>query len=115
MTYSSTLALSRNTYQSRNANRVRFMRSVPRIGPISNIFILIVLGCILCVFYLSQVTQTNVYGFKLNSLLQQQSSLKSEYANLQVTQAQLQSINNVSGSSATKSMVPISPSYTAVN
>lgn len=115
MTYSSALALSRSNFQTTQANRVRFKTAKPRIGPISNVMILLILGAILCMFYLSQVTQTNVYGFQLNALNVQQSNLKSQYANLQVTQAQLKSVNSVTNNAATKSMVPISPSYTAVN
>lgn len=115
MTYSSSLALSRSQFSGRNRNSVNFRTSKKILGPISNTIILIVLACLLGLFYLSQVTKTNAYGFSLNSLQQQQTQLKNEYADLQVSSAQLQSVSRIQNSTVAQSMVPLSPSGTAVN
>lgn len=115
MTYSSSLALSRSQYSGRNHNSVSFRSKTKTLGPISNTIILIVLACLLGLFYLAQVTQTNAYGFSLNSLQQKQSQLKNEYADLQVSSAQLQSVSRVQTSSVAKTMTPLSPSASAHN
>ncbi len=115
MTYSSTLALSRSQYSGRNRNSVSFIARTRTLGPVSNTIILIVLACLLGLLYLAQVTKTNAYGFSLNSLQQQQNQLKSEYANLQVASAQLQSVSRAQNSQVAKSMVPLTPSATAQN
>lgn len=115
MTYSSSLALSRAQFAGRNRNSVSYRTKARTLGPISNTIILIVLACLLGLFYLAQVTKTNAYGFNLNSLQQQQNKLKSEYADLQVSSAQLQSIGRVQNSSVAKNMVPLTPSATAKN
>ena len=115
MTYSSSLALSRSQYVGRNRNSVSFRAKARTLGPISNTIILVVLACLLGLFYLAQVTKTNAYGFSLNSLQQKQSQLKTEYADLQVSSAQLQSVSRVQTSAVAKTMVPLTPSATAKN
>jgi cell division protein FtsL len=114
MTYSNTLALSRSQYGSKHKNTAIY-RAKAKAFPISNTIILIVLACLLGLFYLSQVTKTNTYGFTLNSLQQKQTALKNEYANLQVDSAQLQSVGRTQNSSVSRSMVPINPSSSAEN
>lgn len=115
MTYSSSLALSRSQFSGRNQNSVSFRTNVRTLGPISNTIILIVLACLLGLFYLAQVTKTNAYGFSLNSLQQQQTKLKMEYSDLQVSSAQLQSVSNAQNSSVAQKMTPLTPSATAHN
>ena len=115
MTYSSSLALSRSQFAGRNRNSVSFRARTRTLGPISNTIILIVLACLLGLFYLSQVTKTNAYGFSLNNLQQKQTQLKNEYADLQVTSAQLQSVSRAQTSNVAKNMVPLTPSATAKN
>lgn len=115
MTYSSSLALSRAQFSERNRNSVSFQTRAKALGPISNTIILIVLACLIGLFYLAQVTKTNAYGFSLNNLQQQQTALKNENANLQVSSAQLQSVSKAQTSTVAKNMVPITPSATAIN
>jgi hypothetical protein len=109
MTYSSSIAASRRGYVRRNQNSVRFSDSARTLGPISNTIILIVLACLVGLLYLTQVTKTNGYGYTINNLQQQQSQLKDQKANLQVTSARLQSLNRVSASDAAKGMVSVAP------
>jgi cell division protein FtsL len=114
MTYSNTLELSRSQYTRRNSNLVSYKTKTKSFS-ISNTIILIVLACLLGLFYLSQVTKTNDYGFTLNSLQQKQTNLKNEYANLQVESAQLQSVSRLQNNPVNKSMVPVNPSSSAEN
>jgi len=115
MTYSSSLALSRSQFASRNVNSVSFARAEHKLGPISNTLILIVLACLLGLLYLTQVTKTNAYGYKINSLQQQQAQLKSENNDLEVASARLQSLDRTASSDVAKNMVSVAPSDTVQN
>lgn len=110
MTYSSSTSMSRRTYARRNQNAVSFVDAAKTLGPISNTIILIVLACFVGLLYLTQVTKTNSYGYTINGLHEQQSQLKSEKANLEVTAARLQSLDRVAQSSVAKSLVSVAPS-----
>jgi hypothetical protein len=113
MTYSSSLALGRQRTvgrMGRQQNTISFRRQERTLGPISNTIILIILACFLGLLYLTQVTKTNVYGYKINDLQQQQAQLQTQHDNLEVTSARLQSLDRVQTSSVAKSLTPITPS-----
>jgi len=110
MTYSSSVAASRRGYVRRNQNSVSFAASARTLGPISNTIILIILACLVGLLYLTQVTKTNGYGYTINNLEQQQSQLKDQKANLEVSAARLQSLQRVSTSNAAKNLVSVAPS-----
>jgi hypothetical protein len=112
MTYSSSLALSRQQYSGRHKNAVTFRASERTLGPISNTIILIVLACLLGLMYLTQVTKTNAYGYTINDLKVKQSALQSKHDDLEVASARLQSLDRVKNSSVAAAMVPTSPSDT---
>lgn len=109
MTYSSSVAASRRGYARRNQNAVSFVASARTLGPVSNSIILIVLACLIGLLYLTQVTKTNSYGYTINSLQTQQSQLRDEKANLEVTAARLQSLNRVANSEVAKGLVSVVP------
>lgn len=110
MTYSSSVAASRRGYVRRNQNSVSFAASARTLGPISNTIILIVLACLVGLLYLTQVTKTNGYGYSINNLEQQQSVLKDQRSNLEVSAARLQSLDRVAASNAAKNLVSVAPS-----
>ena len=93
----------------RNQNSVSFRPRDTRLGPVSNTIILIVLGCLLGLLYLTQVTKTNAYGYAINSMEEQKTSLTTEQNDLHVTSARLQSIERVQNSAQAKSMVAAAP------
>ena len=109
MTYSSSIATSRQGYARRGQNAVSFMAATKTLGPISNTIILIVLACLIGLLYLTQVTKTNSYGYTINSLQQQQIKLKDQKANLQVSSARLQSLERVASSDEAKGLVSVAP------
>lgn len=115
MTYSSSVSMSRRQYVKRNQNAVSFQEQVRVLGPVSNTVILIVLACLIGLLYLTQVTKTNTYGYKINQLEQQQSDLRSQKADLEVNAARLQSLERVKTSAPAKSLVSVSPSGTIQN
>jgi hypothetical protein len=110
MTYSSSIAASRRGYVRRNQNSVRFSSSSRSLGPVSNTIILIVLACLVGLLYLTQVTKTNGYGYTINYLQEQQSQLKDQKSNLEVTAARLQALDRVASSDVAKNMVSVAPS-----
>jgi len=113
MTYSSSLAVGRQSAGlTRNQNTAKFRSRDKAIGPISNTVILIVLACLVGLLYLAQVTKTNAYGFKINSLQQKQSQLNDEHDDLQVAAARLQSVDRIQASQVASTMTPAAPTAT---
>ena len=116
MTYSSSLSLGRRgAFARRNQNVVSFRAKETKLGPISNTIMLVILACLLGLLYLTQVTKTNAFGYKINSLQQQQAQLQSEHNDLQVSSARLQSLDRVASSAAAKNLVAVAPSATVTN
>lgn len=115
MTYSSTLAMNRQRYGGRNQNRTSFRATTRTIGPVSNTIMLIVLACILGLLYLTQVTKTNAFGYRINDLQQQQAALSQQHDDLEVTAARLQAVDRVQNSAVAQSLVSVAPSTTLQN
>lgn len=110
MTYSSSVAMSRRMVGRRNQNTVSFAARAQSLGPVSNTIVLIVLACLIGLLYLTQVTKTNGYGYTINSLQTQQTKLKDQKADLEVTAARLRSLDRVASSNVAKNLVPAAPS-----
>lgn len=115
MTYSSTLAMNRQRFSSRNQNTTSFRAQERTLGPVSNTIILIMLACLLGLLYLTQVTKTNAFSYRINGLQQQQSQLKTEHDELEVSSARLQSLARVKDSPVAKNLVSVTPSATIKN
>lgn len=115
MTYSSSLAMSRQRYASRNQNAVSFASAAKGFGPISNTIVLIVLACILGLLYLTQVTKTNAFGYKINGLRAQASALKSEHDELEVASARLQALDRTRSSAVSNNLVSVVPATVVQN
>ncbi len=115
MTYSSSLAMGRQRYATRNQNAISFKRELKGFGPISNTIVLIVLACILGLLYLTQVTKTNAYGYKINSLRTQASTLQTEHDELEVASARLQALDRAKNSAVSNSLVSVAPTSVVQN
>ena len=109
MTYSSTMALGRQQLVARGQNSVSFRPKDKRLGPVSNTIVLIVLACLLGLLYLTQVTETNAYGYTINNLQHKQASLQSERDDLAAASARLRSLDTVKNSAEAKAMVAVAP------
>lgn len=107
MTYSSSLAMGRERYARRNQNTAVFVKDKKGFGPISNTIILIVLSCLLGLLYLTQVTKTNAFGYKINELRNESESLQVEHDELEVASARLQSLERAKNSSVANGMVSV--------
>jgi len=79
------------------------------LGPVSNTIILLALACLIGLLYLTQVTKTNSYGYQINTLKEQQSVLRDQKADLEISSARLRSLDRVAESSVAKSLVPATP------
>lgn len=125
MTYSSSLALSRQRLASRsmrsssvmgarrawgkNQNTASFREQEARLGPVSNTIMLIILACLFGLMYLTQVTKTNAYSYEINELQTRAEVLKNEHAELEVASARLQALERAKNSQANKSLVTVAP------
>jgi hypothetical protein len=127
MTYSSSLALSRQRLASRsqrssstfgsrswgkNQNTTTFRDQEQRLGPVSNTIMLIILACLFGLLYLTQVTKTNAYSYEINELQTRAETLKNEHAELEVASARLQALERAKNSEANKSLVTVAPTAT---
>ena len=115
MTYSSSLSVNRQRFAVKNQNTTTFRADEKALGPISNTIILIVLACVLGLMYLTQVTKTNAYGYKINSLTTEATQLQQEHDELEVASARLQSLNRVKNSEAAKNLLSVPPAGTINN
>jgi len=115
MTYSSSLAMSRQRYSAKQQNTTRFSANERTLGPVSNTIMLILLACLLGLLYLTQVTKTNALSYRINDLKQQQAQLKTEHEDLSVSVARLQSLERVKNSETAKTLVSLSSSGTVQN
>lgn len=110
MTYSSSLAVGRQRYAVRSQNINSLRDKNKTIGPISNTIILIVLTCLVGLLYLTQVTKSNAFSYKINDLKTQQASLREEHDQLTVVSARLQSQDRIKDSQVAKRLVSARPS-----
>lgn len=89
------------------------MREQARVlGPITNTVLLLVLACLLGLFYLSQVTKVNANGYRIDSLQKEYTSLQKEHDELELSAAKLQSLDRVASSEEANKLVAVSPTKT---
>lgn len=112
MTYSSSLAAGRQRYATRSQNTTSFKARSKAIGPVSNTIILIVLICLVGLLYLTQVTKTNAYSYRINDLKQQQAALRTEHDQLTIDAARLQAQERIKNSEVAATLVSVAPAAT---
>jgi hypothetical protein len=103
------MSMGRAQYAQRNQNTTSFRGTKKGIGPVSNTIVLIVLACLLGLFYLAQVTKTNSFGYQINELTQKHSALQEEHDQLEVASARLQALDRVQNSKQADSLVSVAP------
>lgn len=115
MTYSSTLAVNRNRFAPRNQNTTSFKTQTRSLGPVSNSIMLIMLACVLGLLYLTQVTKTNAFGYRLNELQERHASALERHDELEIASARLQSMERVKNSEVANNLVSVASSGTVQN
>lgn len=103
------MSVGRNRYARRNQNSISFKKESLRLGPISYAVVLVILACLLGLVYLTQVTKTNAYSYQIKKLQNEQSNLKEQRDELEVTAARLQALDTIKKSSQAISLVSIAP------
>lgn len=88
----------------RNQNMYRSQARL-QLGPTSVGFVTIAIIAILALLYLTQITKTSVYGYKLSDLTQKQAKLSMAQQELQVQAARLQAIQTIQSSPTVSKMV----------
>ena len=76
-------------------------------GPVSSTLMLVCLVILLGLMYLSQVTKTSTFNYKISNLEQKQSQLQSKKDNLSIDAARLQSIAEAKKASETAGLTPV--------
>ncbi len=112
MTYSSSASVNRQRFSSRGQNAVSFKKESKRLGPVTNAITLLVMVCLIGLVYLTQVTKTNSFSYEINSLEQQQTQLKEEQKDLELTAARLRAVDSSRVAAAAEGLVSVAPSGT---
>ena len=112
MTYSTSLSIGKSRFSTRGQNAVSFRNESSRLGPVSNAIVLIVLTCLIGLVYLTQVTKTNAYSYRIEDLQTKQSSLKEEQKDLELTSARLRSLDSEAVAKASAGLVSVAPTAT---
>lgn len=107
--------MSRQRYAGRNQNTTTFKAKEQAIGPVSNTVMLIVLACLLGLLYLTQVTKTNAFSYRINDLKEKQTTLQAEHDQLVIDSARLQSLERVKNSQTAQKLVTATPAATIQN
>ncbi len=109
------MAISRQRFGRQGQNTTSFRFNDRGLGPISNTILLIILTCVLGLLYLTQVTKTNSYSYRINDLQKQAVQLQQEHEQLEVASARLQAVDRVKSSDAAKNLVSVAPAGTVQN
>ena len=105
MTYASMSAASRETGYRRHHSIDYSLKKGFVLGTISNFVILLVLTCLLLVFYLSQVIKTSGYSYVIADYSQQQQQLEDQYRQLVIQSTNLQSTGRIEAATIEASLV----------
>lgn len=97
----STAAMSVRRNQNIYKSQVRM-----QLGPTSVGFVTVAIITILALLYLTQITKTSVYGYKLSDLSQKKDKLSESQQELAVEAARLQAIQTIQSSPVVAKMVP---------
>jgi hypothetical protein len=98
--------MSTATYaMRRNQNLYRNQANL-QLGPVSVSFVMVAMVCVLALLYLTQITKTSVYGYKVTELSKQRNQILASKQALEVEAARLQSIQKIEQSNTVAQMVP---------
>lgn len=96
---SATYAVRRNQNLYRQKSRVQ-------LGPVSVGFVTVATIVVLALLYLTQVTKTSVFGYKVSELQTRRDKIEADQQELEIEAARLQSIQQIQSSGVVAGMVP---------
>jgi hypothetical protein len=94
-----TYAMRRNQNLYRNQSRIA-------LGPISLGFVTVGIIAVLALLYLTQITKTSVYGYRVSELTAQKDKVMMAKQELEIESARLSAIHNIQSSKAVSQLVP---------
>lgn len=95
-------------YARRNQNLYREPARL-KLGPVSVSFVSIATISVLALLYLTQITKTNLYGYKVSELKAQRDKILAVKQDLEVESARLQSIQSIQNAPTVSKMIPEQP------
>lgn len=98
--------MSTATYAMRRNQNLYRQRAKIQMGPVSVGFTMIAIVSVLALIYLTQITKTSVYGYRVAELNRQRNRILADKQALEVEAARLQSIQKLEDSSKVSQMVP---------
>ncbi|MCL2280852.1 hypothetical protein FWC31_03125 [Candidatus Saccharibacteria bacterium] len=87
----------------RNQNLTAFTSGI-RLGPITNVVLIVLLVAFLGLLYLTQLTKTSTFGYEMNQINIEKSQLAAEQNDLKLENARLQSLMHVQDSTVATTM-----------
>lgn len=112
MTYLSASTMNRQRYANKNKNTVSYSDKQSSLGPMSNAVIVLIMACLIGLIYLTQITKTNTFSYEIDRLQQQQSQLKEDQKDLDLTTARLRTLDSEAVSNAADKLVTTQPTAT---
>lgn len=98
--------MSTATYTMRRNQNLYRAQAKMELGPISIGVVTIAIISVLALLYLTQITKTSVYGYKVSELTTQQNKLVMAKQELEVEAARLSSLQAVQSSKSVTQLVP---------
>ena len=94
------------TYAMRRNQNLYRQRAKIQMGPVSIGFTMIAIISVLALIYLTQITKTSVYGYRVSELTRQRDKILASKQALEVEASRLQAIRQIQSSPTAKNMVP---------
>ncbi|MBU1119466.1 septum formation initiator family protein [Patescibacteria group bacterium] len=93
--------------KNRKGVRNRTLSQPFRVGPVTLTIAIVVLFCVLSLFFLTQVFQSSTTGFEVSALQDEIEELKDQNKDLEVKAAELRSLDSIERSVEEINMVPV--------
>lgn len=97
--------MSTATYAMRRNQNLSRSQAKLALGPISVGFVTVGIISVLALLYLTQITKTSVYGYKVSELTTQQQKLMMVKQEREVEAARLSALQNIQGSKSVSKLV----------
>ncbi len=98
--------VTRQQQMLRNRNISSHTAATKVMGPVSMTIILTIIVGVMALLYLTQITKTTVFGYRVSNLTQERQALQTENQELQIEAARLQSVASIQSSQAAKQLQP---------
>jgi ribosomal protein L17 len=98
--------MSTATYAVRRNQNLYRPKASLHLGPVSVSFLTVAAVSVLALLYLTQITKTNIYGYKVSDLTVKRDKIQTAEQDLEVEAARLQAIQQIQASPVVAKLVP---------